>query len=93
MIWQLKGQLTRHACASGQNTLSARAVVSQFAELTIVFFGETLQLMSGFFLKFVIIWLIGNRTSCGLILSVIYAWLTNRTPVSQPSDFVNRLYD
>ena len=35
---QLKGQLIRHACVSGQNASCARAVVSHFAELTVVFF-------------------------------------------------------
>ena len=35
VIEQLKGQLTRHACAGGQNASCARVVGSHFAELTI----------------------------------------------------------
>ena len=34
---QLKGQLTHHACVSGQNALSTHAVVSHFAKLTVAF--------------------------------------------------------
>ena len=40
IIGQLKGQLTHHACVSGQNASCAGTVVSHFAKLT------------GFFLKF-----------------------------------------
>ena len=52
VIGQLKRQLTRHACASGQNASYARTVVSHFAELTVVFFNENVEPMSSFFLKF-----------------------------------------
>ena len=34
VIGQLKGQLTGHACVSGQNASCARAVVLHFAEFT-----------------------------------------------------------
>ena len=50
VIGQLKGQLTRHVCSSGQNASCARAVVSHFAVLPVVIY-ENVQLMSGFFLK------------------------------------------
>ena len=36
-----RGQLTRHACVSGQNASCARAVVSHFAELIDVFVIKT----------------------------------------------------
>ena len=53
VIGQLKGQLTPHASVSGQNVSYARAVVSYFAELTIVFFFfyKNVEPMSSFFLK------------------------------------------
>ena len=38
IIGQLKGQLTHHACVSGQNTSCAGTVVSHFAKLTSFFF-------------------------------------------------------
>ena len=55
VIGQLKGQLTGHACVSGQNASCARAVVSHFAEFTagflFVFFKKTYN-QCPFFLKF-----------------------------------------
>ena len=58
-------QWTRYAYVSGQNASWACAVVLHFAELTIDFFYENVQLISSFFLKFC------NSSSCCPILSVI----------------------
>ena len=40
VIGQLKGQLTRHACVSGQKASCTSTVVSHFAELMLLFFHE-----------------------------------------------------
>ena len=49
-----KGQLARHVCVSGQNASCERAVVSHFAELTVVVvvFNKIVRPMSSFFTKF-----------------------------------------
>ena len=66
------GQLTRDACVSGQNTSCTRAVVLHFAEFTVTFFiwkrTTDVQFLSQILSQS---WLIGNKTSCCPILSVI----------------------
>ena len=57
IIGQLKGQLTRHTCVSGQNKSCTRAFFSHFAELTAVvdfFFMKTYNRCLVSFYNFVI---------------------------------------
>ena len=101
-IWALIRQCTRHMLVIGQYASfcagccgalclvncwviqhSCNDVLKSFCAQSVVYS----------FLEFCQFWLIGNRTSCRPIRSVIILMIKNGTPASRSSDFINYSYD